>query len=116
MTPHPALSLLNRVAAIGVVKMNLVAWLSAVPGIAALIAFFVGYGSLLNRVKNVETNQTKMEVEIATLRGMAVAVGRIDERTETTKGEVAAVNRKLEDIFRVLMREPRSFADEHARG
>lgn len=86
-------------------------WLEAVPGLASIVAVLVGYGMLLNRVKNVEADVATMQKELAELRATRETVARIDERTKFTQDQVAAANRKLDDAIGAMLRdrEPRSF-------
>lgn len=83
---------------------------SAVPGIAALLAWGVGYGSLLNRVKTVEGDIAEMKTELAEFRATAILVARLDERTEGMRGVLDRMDGKLNDALGVLIHEKRSFA------
>jgi hypothetical protein len=91
--------------------MNVIAWISAVPGVAALIAFFVGYGALLNRVKNVESDVVNIQRELAELRATRETVARIDERTKATQDQVGRMDGKLDGALTTLLGETRTWRD-----
>lgn len=80
------------------------------PSLAILLAGAVGYGQLLNRVKTVEREQAEMKLRIAKLEAMEVTLGRVDERTTATAGQVNRMDGKLDDVISSLLREKRSFA------
>lgn len=102
---------LNRSAGIGVFKVSALVWLSAVPGIVSLLAFFVGYGALQNRMKNVEGDMENVQREIAELRAVATTVARIDERTKATASQVDRMDGKLDGALTTLLGETRTWRD-----
>ena len=89
----------------------LIGALSAVPGIAALVAWGVGYGSLLNRVKTLETDAIMIKEELVALRATTILVARLDERTESMKGVLERMDGKLNVALGSLIHEKRTFAE-----
>lgn len=96
--------------------MNVVAWLAAVPGVAALVAMLVGYGALQNRVKNVEDDLRIVHQELSELRATTITVARIDERTKATQEQVGRMDGKLDDALSTLLGETRTWRDRENHG
>lgn len=98
---------------------NVVAWISAVPGVAAILAGLVGYGALLNRVKNMEAEMATVKSDLAELRAQGIVVARIDERslaqqsvTERLTGQLDRMDHKLDGVLIASVREARTFRDD----
>jgi hypothetical protein len=96
--------------------MNLIGWLTVIPGIAALMGSAVTYGILLNRVRNVEGDVVDMRKELAELRATRETVARIDERTKFVADQVGSMDAKLNNVIGALLRgaETRSFHERTA--
>lgn len=77
-------------------------WISLVSAAGVLAGAAVGYGLLHGRVKALEDRMNKVEEAMKAIGPLAEAVGRIDERTKTTKDAVERIERR--------MAEPQSFA------
>lgn len=115
--PRPSLiQALNRFTGSGVIGVNVISWLAAIPGFAALLGLAVGYGSLLNRVKNAEADVLAIQKELAELRATRETVARIDERTRATQAQVGGMDSKLDNVIGALLRgaETRSFNERTA--
>jgi hypothetical protein len=97
--------------------MTAAEWLAAIPGVVSIFAMLVGYGALLNRVKNVEADMLNVQREIDELRTVATLVARIDERTLATSEQGNRMERKLDGaLVAHALTEPRSFRERDPTG
>jgi hypothetical protein len=82
--------------------MDAGAWISLGSAVGVLASAAVGYGLLHGRVKALEDRMNKVEEVVKAVGTLTETVGRIDERTKTTKEAVERIENRLD--------EPQSFA------
>lgn len=72
------------------------AWLTAIPGVIALLGGAVGVGAIHQRVRNLEDDIKDMSA----LKG---DVARIDERTKSAADKLESVDRKIDTVIATML-------------